>query len=107
MERSAAEEVRDLEALGRRCVALYQHPAVQGKGWMPRLFWRPNPADPRDPFGSLRVDPLELEVLFATIAGEASLCHAALETRQPGRAGFIARSIRHGELPLLTFYAPQ
>ncbi|MFA7497002.1 MAG: hypothetical protein AB7C98_02790 [Acidithiobacillus sp.] len=84
-----------------RCCALYLAPAVRAKGWLPNLFWRPASAD--DPFGRLRVDPLELEVLFAAISGEDSTARSILEQLKPGRAGFIERSIAHGELPLLTF----
>lgn len=93
----------DMEHLQRRCVALFREPAVQGKGWLPRLFWRP--VDAHDPFGALRVDPLELEVLFSTLLGQESQAFDILERLRPGRAAFIMRSIRHGELPLLTFRA--
>lgn len=100
---SLEETTSSLDLLHRRCVELYQKPAVQRKRWAPRLFWRM--ADENNLFGGFRVDPEELEVLFSTLAGEASQAEAALEQRQPGRAGFIIRSIRHGELPLLTFRA--
>lgn len=106
MTENAVQQDLSPEAIAARCQELYQDPRIQGKGWMPRLFWRPNPVEPRDYFGSLRVDPWELEVLFATILGEPSHCQAALEQQRPGRAGFIIRSIRHGELPLMTFRAP-
>ncbi|MHB1321251.1 MAG: hypothetical protein ACYCY0_06765 [Acidithiobacillus ferrivorans] len=87
--------------IAERCRALYLAPAVCSKGWLPNLFWRPASRD--NPFGTLRVDPWELEVLFAAIGGESALSRAALEQRVPGRARFIERSIAHGELPLLSF----
>lgn len=87
--------------LAARCVQLYRHPAVCAKGWLPNLFWRP--AGPGDPFGSLRVDPWELEVLFAAITGEPSVAREVLDARREGRSGFIERSIAHGELPLLRY----
>ena len=90
-----------LAGIEARCVALYQLPSLQGKGWLPNLFWR-RAAD-GDPFGSLRVDPWELEVLFAAVAGVPSLARSLLEARRPGRAAFIARSIAHGELPYLGY----
>ncbi|WP_414039965.1 hypothetical protein ACJU26_12520 [Acidithiobacillus sp. M4-SHS-6] len=97
--REAQTELQIAEA----CQRLYQHPLVQSKGWLPNLFWRT--ASREDPFGSLRVDPLELEVLFAAICGEDSQARDLLEQEKPGRAGFIERSIAHGELPLLSFRA--
>lgn len=87
--------------IAERCRVLYLAPAVCSKGWLPNLFWRPATQD--NPFGTLRVDPWELEVLFAAISGEPALLRAVLEQRAPGRAGFIERSIAHGELPLLGF----
>ncbi len=84
-----------------RCRTLYLDAPVRSKGWLPNLFWRA--ASREDPFGNLRVDPWELEVLFARICGEESQARCLLEQRQPGRASFIERSIAHGELPLLTF----
>ncbi|MHB1582000.1 MAG: hypothetical protein ACYCQM_06405 [Acidithiobacillus sp.] len=87
--------------IAERCRVLYLAPAVCSKGWLPNLFWRPATQD--NPFGTLRVDPWELEVLFAAISGEPALSRAVLEQRAPGRAGFIERSIAHGELPLLGF----
>ncbi|MHB8249819.1 MAG: hypothetical protein ACYDCX_13170 [Acidithiobacillus sp.] len=90
-----------LAGIEARCVALYQLPSLQGKGWLPNLFWR-RAAD-GDLFGSLRVDPWELEVLFAAVAGVPSLARPILEAQRPGRAAFIARSIAHGELPYLRY----
>lgn len=90
-----------LAGIEARCVALYQLPSLQGKGWLPNLFWR-RAAD-GDLFGSLRVDPWELEVLFAAVAGVPSLARPILEAQRPGRAAFIARSIAHGELPYLSY----
>ncbi|PKY10603.1 hypothetical protein B1757_08470 [Acidithiobacillus marinus] len=97
------QEGQTEKQIAELCQRLYQHPLVQGKGWLPNLFWRP--ANRENPFGSLRVNPLELEVLFAAICGENSRARNRLEQENPGRAGFIERSIAHGELPLLSFRA--
>ncbi|MCE5393958.1 MAG: hypothetical protein JJ693_05100 [Acidithiobacillus sp.] len=85
----------------KRCRELFQEPALRAKGWRSNLFWRPVSA--LDPFGSLRVDPWELEVLFCAVLACPSQARSALEAREPGRAGFIERSIAHGELPLLRY----
>lgn len=100
------EIIREEQAeqqIAEACQRLYQNPLVRSKGWLPNLFWRA--ASRENPFGSLRVNPLELEVLFAAICGEKSQARQLLEQKQPGRAGFIERSIAHGELPLLSFRA--
>ena len=89
--------------IAERCRTLYLNPLVQSKGWLPNLFWRSKNAE--NPFGCLRVNPLELEVLFSAICGQTSEARSSLEQIKPGRAGFIERSIAHGELPLLTFHA--
>lgn len=105
MERMKGDETPpriDLEQLQRRCIALFGEPAVRGKGWMPRLFW--HPVDAGNPFGVPRMDPLEMEVLFTAILGRESMAYDTLERLRPGRAAFIARSIRHGELPLLNLH---
>ncbi len=99
MENTQNEQI-ELQITGR-CRTLYMNPLVRCKGWLPNLFWRAASAE--DPFGSLRVNPLELEVLFSAICGEKSEARDSLEQTRPGRAGFIERSIAHGELPLLTF----
>ncbi|MEY2343000.1 hypothetical protein AB4090_12940 [Acidithiobacillus sp. IBUN Pt1247-S3] len=87
--------------LAQRCRKLFADPTVRAKGWRSNLFWRP--ASPQNPFGTLRVDGEELEVLLAAIVGVDAPSRADLEKRQPGRASFIERSIAHGELPLLRY----
>lgn len=89
-------------AVADRCREMYGAAAVQGRGWQPNLFWRPD--GPRNPFGRLRVNPWELEVLFSAILGVPAQGRDLLESRSPGRAGFIERSIAHGELPLLGYW---
>lgn len=89
------------QELAERCRLLFEHPAVRAKGWRSNLFWRP--LSPQNPYGSLRVDGQELEVLLAAIVGVVAPSRESLELRQPGRAGFIERSIAHGELPLLRY----
>lgn len=101
MENLDVNRIPALAEIAERCRTFYLVPAVCSKGWLPNLFWRP--ATRNNPFGTLRVDPWELEVLFAAICGEPALSRAALEAHAPGRAGFIERSIAHGELPLLSF----
>ena len=89
------------QGLVRRCRKLFEDPAVRAKGWRSNLFWRS--ASPQNPFGTLRVDGEELEVLLAAIVGAPAPSRPSLELRQPGRAGFIERSIAHWELPLLSY----
>ena len=91
------------QTVAERCRTLFEDPAVRAKGWRSNLFWRP--ASSHDPHGSLRVDGEELEVLLAAIAGVPAESRPRLEAREPGRAGFIERSIAHGELPLLRYRA--
>ncbi|WP_333844944.1 hypothetical protein [Pelomicrobium sp.] len=86
----------------------YQRPEIRGRNWEPRLFWVP--AEDGNPFGRLKVDPWELEVLFATLLGERAEHYEALNARvregdthrAMGRADFIATCAKRGELPLLT-----
>ncbi|WP_308387774.1 hypothetical protein [Acidithiobacillus sp. AMEEHan] len=87
--------------IGQRCRTLFENPVVRAKGWRSNLFWRPE--NPQNPYGALRVDGEELEVLLAAIVGVEARSRPTLEQRQPGRASFIERSIAHGELPLLTY----
>lgn len=92
----------DPRALNQRCVELMRHPRVVAQMWHAPMFWHvdkdnPGPADLTRP----RVDLCELEVMLATAAGLPSECAALLEQRQPGRAQFIARSVRRGERPWL------
>lgn len=98
----------DLEEKLRRW---YLRPEIQAKQWAPNLFWR-RQAGP-DPYGGLKVDPWELEVLFAAILGEKAEHYDDLNRRQgtndrylmQNRADFIAISIGRHELPYLTPYA--
>lgn len=97
----ALEDPADFAAIAQRCARWYAEPAIRAKGWASNLFWRSPGLEPE----SLRVDALELEVLFSALLGCAAEGEAALERREPGRAAFIRRSIAHGELPLLRFRA--
>ncbi len=89
-------------AVAHRCREMYGASAVRAKGWQPNLFWRPD--GPGNLFGSLRVNPWELEILLAAILGIPAQGRDLLESQFPGRAGFIERSIAHGELPLLGYW---
>lgn len=84
----------------RRVQALFEDPRIQGCNWQPRLFW--HPTESGGAFGAPRVDPRELEVFLATVAGEASQYLDALETDHPGRGRFLAANARRHELPLFT-----
>ncbi|WP_291510449.1 hypothetical protein [Acidithiobacillus sp.] len=95
------QDSADFPAIAQRCARWYEEPAIRAKGWASNLFWRSHGREPE----SLRVDALELEVLFAALLGRAAAGEAELEAREPGRAAFIRRSIAHGELPLLRFRA--
>ncbi len=86
----------------------FERPEVRACNWDARLFWVP--AEDGSPFGRLRVDPWELEVLLATVLGEPAEHYAALNARvlegdrnrALPRADFIAANARRHELPLLT-----
>jgi len=91
----------DFTAIAKRCARWYEEPAIRARGWASNLFWRSPGREP----DSLRVDVLELEVLFSALLGATAQGEAELEAREPGRAAFIRRSIGHGELPLLRFRA--
>ena len=86
----------------------FERPAVRACNWEARLFWIP--AEDGSPYGRLRVDPWELEVLLATVLGETADHHDALNARvlegdrhrALPRADFIAVNARRHELPLLT-----
>lgn len=82
-----------------------QHPLILAKGWAPVLFWQPDEAG--TPYGRLKVDACELEVLFATLLGEASACQATLDATANGRGTFIAANARRHELPLLSRARPE
>ncbi|WP_018953540.1 hypothetical protein [Thioalkalivibrio sulfidiphilus] len=88
------------ESLEEKLIRWYRHETIQGRNWAPRLFWLPD--DRGGPFGTLRVDACELEVIFATILGEASECRESLDLEQNGRGTFLAANARRHELPLLT-----
>ncbi|MEJ2480853.1 MAG: hypothetical protein P8Y78_11920 [Acidihalobacter sp.] len=86
-------------ALTAKLSEWFERPRIKQAGWAPRLFWK---ADQDRPFGTLRVDPLELEVFFAAMLGEPSSCAAELDALRPGRAAFLAANARRHELPLFT-----
>lgn len=77
----------------------HQHPSIQAKGWLPRLFWV---ATAEDAYATPKVDPREVEVLFATILHEPSDYLDELNHQANGRGTFIAANARRHELPLLT-----
>jgi hypothetical protein len=87
------------DALEEKLIEWFQLPGIQAKNWAPRLFWIPD--DQGRPFGLMRVDPRELEVVFATVLGEASACRETLDKEENGRGGFLATNARRHELPLL------
>ncbi|MEJ2059636.1 MAG: hypothetical protein P8Y64_04010 [Gammaproteobacteria bacterium] len=89
-----------MDALERKLIDWYRRDAIQAKGWAPRLFWLPGTDG--TPYGALKVDGRELEVLFATILGEPSECKALLDEQAGGRGTFLAANARRHELPLLT-----
>lgn len=87
------------ETLEEKLIRWYRHQAIQGRNWAPRLFWIPD--DQSGPFGPMRVDACELEVIFATILGEDSECLDRLDREHNGRGTFLAANARRHELPLL------
>lgn len=90
--------------LERKLIRWYETEAVRARGWAPRLFWRP--AADGSPYGALKVEPCELEVIFATILGEPSQCRERLDAERDGRGRFLAANARRHELPLLTHRRP-
>ena len=54
-----------MSTLEMKLVEYFLHPAVQSRHWDPALFWEPLSA--ANPFGRLRVDAAELEVLFVSV----------------------------------------
>lgn len=86
----------------------FERPEIRACNWDARLFWVP--AEDGSPFGRLRVDPWELEVLLASVLGEPAENYDALNARvlegdrhrALPRADFIAANARRHELPLLT-----
>jgi len=89
-----------MKQLEEKLIAWYETPGIRAKGWAPRLFWYP--AADGSPYGAMKVEPRELEVLFATLLDEPSECKQSLDTEQNGRGTFIAANARRHELPLLT-----
>lgn len=97
-----------MQNLDEKLIAWFKRSEIQAKNWGPNLFWLA--ASNTNPFGKLRVDPWELEVLFATILGEPAEYYEQLNQRVlPGeerrtmkRADFIAVNVKRHELPLLT-----
>lgn len=95
-----------MPALEQKLITWFQHPAIQGQNWDARLFWQP--IDARHPFGRLKIDPRELEVLFAALLDEPSECLAALNAESQARGDymlrgdFLATNARRHELPLLS-----
>ena len=85
--------------LENKLIDWYQTEAIRAKCWAPRLFWRP--ATDGTPFGAIKVDPCELEVIFATLLGEVSECRERLDRERNGRGTFLAANARRHELPLL------
>lgn len=99
-----------MSALEQKLITWFQHPAIQCHNWDPRLFWQA--LDARHPFGRLKIDSRELEVLFAALMDEPSECLAELNTESAGRGesmlrgDFLVANARRHELPLLTRIYP-
>lgn len=97
-----------MNALEDKLKGWFKRPEIRARNWEPKLFW--TPASELDPFGKLKMDPWEVEVLFATVLGEPSECYGQLNARSLEgdthrvlpRADFIALSVKRHELPLLT-----
>ena len=97
-----------MQNLDEKLIAWFKRSELQSKNWGPNLFW--HAASSTNPFGKLRVDAWELEVLFATVLGETAEFYEQLNQRVlPGeaqrtmkRADFIAVNVKRHELPLLT-----
>lgn len=99
-----------MSALEQKLIAWFQHPAIQCHNWEPRLFWQA--LDSRHPFGRLKIDSRELEVLFAALLDEPSECLAGLNAESASRGesmlrgDFLVANARRHELPLLTRIYP-
>lgn len=95
-----------MSALEQKLVTWFQQPQIQAHNWDVGLFWEA--IDHRHPFGRLKIEPRELEVLFAALMGEPSEYIAELnaESRIKGdymlRGDFLAANAHRHELPLLT-----
>jgi len=90
--------------LEAQLIAWHRSAAVQARRWSPILFWAPH--SDGTPYGRLKVDARELEVLLATIVGEPSRYLDILDNERDGRGSFIAANARRHELPLLTRLTP-
>lgn len=95
-----------MSALEQKLITWFQHPAIQCHSWDVSLFWVA--IDGRHPFGRMKVDARELEVLFATLMELPSECAAELNAESVARGDymprgeFLAANARRHELPLLT-----
>lgn len=93
----------DEQRLNAHFVELVQHPDVRLRMWQPRMFWDvgslddPLPEDLKKPKFDLR----ELEVVLSAAAMVQPVCAEEVNAREPGRADFLIRQVRRGELPLL------
>ena len=89
-----------MNELKAKLIRWYESDGIRAKCWAPRLFWYP--ADDGSPYGAPKIEPRELEVLFATILGEPSEFKQQLNDEQNGRGTFISANAKRHELPLLT-----
>ena len=98
-----------MQNLDEKLRSWFNRQEIREQYWEPNLFWYPE--NDLNPFGRLKVDPWELEVMFAAILGEPSEYYEALNERSKthhdeftamGRADFIAVNAKRHELPLLT-----
>ena len=97
-----------MQNLNEKLKEWFKRPEILARNWSPALFWHPESA--ANPFGKPKIDPWELEVLFATALGEPAEYYDKLNQRPRtgnhhpamGRADFIAINIKRHELPLLT-----
>lgn len=89
-----------MKELQNKLIHWFESDAIRAKCWSPRLFWYP--ADDGGPYGAPKIEPRELEVLFATILDERSEYKDELDEEQNGRGTFISANARRHELPLLT-----
>ena len=95
-----------MSALEQKLITWFQHPAIQCHSWDVSLFWVA--IDGRHPFGRMKVDARELEVLFATLMELPSECVAELNAESVARGDYMPRgdflvvNARRHELPLLT-----
>jgi hypothetical protein len=89
-----------MNALEQKLIEWFESEAVQARGWSARLFWRPD--SDGSPYGELRVDARELEVLFAALLDLPSEHKADLDAERDGRGTFLTANAHRHELPLLT-----